>query len=130
MDTLQLLLDNPGLAKTALTALDQILAHEVPDRRYGLCYNLGALVRDAGIILRGNGSAEFVAELAKNWPYHSGDAGYPVQHPEKDAYHAYYSVDDLWTGEYGKRRLELTRWVRDRLAEMIAEHKEAANGQA
>lgn len=58
--------------------------------------------------------------LSADWPEHSGDRGYPVPHPTLNPYDAYYRYgDNLWVGEYGDNRLSLTRWVRDRLAELI-----------
>lgn len=99
-----------------LSALDHILIEGAPDARFGLCYNLSRLVSEAGEGPEHSWSAEFVSELAEGWPGHSGDDRYPVPHPDRDPYTAYYT-GDLWTGEYGERRIELTRWVRDRLAE-------------
>ncbi len=43
-----------------------------------------------------------------------------MPHPTLNPYDAYYRYgDNLWVGEYGDNRLSLTRWVRDRLAELI-----------
>lgn len=100
-------------AEAALEALDYLLTCGPKDLAVGLCSNLDTLLHGDDIAF------DLVETLAEGWPHHSGDRYYPVRHPDMPCIAAYDNTPNLWVGEYGDNRLSLTRWVRDRLAELI-----------
>jgi len=67
-----------------------------------------------------------VIHLAKSWDKYSGDAHYPVPHPSKNSYAAYYGGfynGCLWgNSEYAENRRELCHHIADEIEEMLNEN--------
>ena len=70
-----------------------------PKNPNGICFGLETQL-----------AAEFKA-LLQGWPDYSGDPEYPIPHPTLPARAAYITVEDLWSGEYGRKRLQAIEWV-------------------
>ena len=84
------------------------LKEEGPDKRSGLCANLGALPSGAWWDFKG---------LCKAWPLFSGDGVYPVPACEgSDPEFMYFDTSEigcLWdtSTEYGRLRWQLLDWL-------------------
>jgi len=82
----------------------------------GLCANLSAVVD--------TDCEHLVLVVVQYWPEFSGDAEFPVPHPElspRDGYHR-GAYDGHWSGEYGATRRRLAKFI----ADWCREHPESA----
>lgn len=70
--------------------------------------------------------------VLKTWEHTSYNSMFPISHPSyKCPYDAYMKTDDLWAGEYGRRRRELSGIVAEKLREytMIELLQDIANSK-
>lgn len=113
----------PAVAAAALRALDDILSGAELEVGHGICGNLDRiacrLLRETHSMPISHDLMGLTLVLAGDWPSRTGDWHFPVPHPDNADPAGAYLEEDLWTGEYGVRRLELARHVRDRLAKLI-----------
>lgn len=79
--------------------------HRPQDTTLGICQVLGAPPSDdAQIRLADDGALE---AAFKTWPEFSGDPTFPVPHATMDADDAFFSITNIWEGEYGGARRSL-----------------------
>jgi len=82
----------------------------------GLCHNLANLCPVYGF----TDCMDIICNIAKHWPKHSGDCAYPVPCPDGgDPRDAFKAVSDLYSGAYGKLRLELAQFIIDKINETL-----------
>ena len=97
-----------------------------PLRESGICLNLAYLPR-----VLGGGWERLVAVAAASWTEYSGDAHYPVPHPDllpESAYTATYDIPKWGDDAYGQARRRLCQhiadWIRanpEAAAELLSE---------
>ena len=82
----------------------------------GLCANLSAAVD--------TDCEHLVLVVAQYWPEFSGDAEFPVPHPELSPCDGYRRglYDGQWSGKYGATRRRLAKFI----ADWCREHPESA----
>lgn len=89
---------------------------EISTRILGICDNL--MCDERPRVVDTALAMDFVGEFAPQWPRYSGSRLFPVPDPDADpatpqksAEAAYYSTEDVWTGEYGELRMELAAFL-------------------
>jgi len=82
----------------------------------GLCTNLSTITE--------MDCDNLVHTISQDWPEFSGDAEFPVPHPELPPYDGYRHglYDGHWSGKYGATRRRLAKFI----ADWCREHPESA----
>jgi len=90
-----------------LDGLKEIRDGRIVHKFTGICSNLSDI--------SGKYAYPFVGIYACGWGKHSGSVSYPVPRPTMGA-------NDMWSGEYGRRRLELVAFLIAKLEDQLAGH--------
>jgi len=117
------------MTKSQLTEIRNALLSiitDAPDKREGLCHNVDLLCHNSGYFGWDFCYVDFVTDMAIEWPKYSGYGGHPVPCPDGgDAWKLYDKYReaglDLYSGDYGKLRLELAQFIIDKINETLGE---------
>ena len=107
---------NIFIAEKVVSAMQQLLDGNIPNRFHGICYNVKHLCGgiESGLVLL------CLDDVAREWPKFSGDGTYPVPDPysgEPDPELVYHDTVDEWEEgtAYTALRIELCRFIIDYL---------------
>jgi hypothetical protein len=87
-------------------------------RSYGLCFNI-VKFNEANLHKR---AVESMHRVVCNWEHYSGNRVYPIAGEKQytgSAMDAFNNASDMYTGEYGRRRIELANLIADELEKQL-----------
>lgn len=106
-----------------VAVIEDCIANSALKGRVGLCAHIKAAFRrdpEVGTLANIHMAIDWMEKTWIEWEHYSGNYEYPVPDPRKKdnsfkAYVHYHTCEGMWTGPYGKLRLDLCRFLLEEL---------------